>query len=94
MKNLILVIGTVEKQAENIWKYGIDIFAEQAGENLQYLYSLNPDYSGYTQMTEAIKSIVSTYFGNEDFKDGAKTIYNFQIHTNNGTNHRLNPTQP
>lgn len=79
MKNLILAIGTVEKQAENMFSYSLDLFAERPNENLIAIRVYEVTHAGYKEMTENVIRLVSEFYNDEAFKDGAKTIYNFQV---------------
>lgn len=70
----ILISGTFKSVDKGV-EYDINIWASSKGESIMLVVSRKLTLSGYTDLWRQAKGLVSAYFDNAKFTDGARTQY-------------------
>ena len=67
--NTILITGTA-KPDKNFVLYDVNIWAQKSGEDIEFIYSLKFNCSGYSSLWDIVKTKVSSYYSESKFTDG------------------------
>lgn len=72
--NTILIIGTAKNNAHLV-TYDVQIWAQKSGEDIEFIYSLKFNSSGYSDLWQVAKDKVAAYYSMPEFQDGGYTRF-------------------